>query len=136
MSETPAGPGVFCHIYSPRTPTPNQIHLSSLQPRLICANIVTCRTCLTVWERIKKGLSSAFGFLRKGGAFAPFVALAAPYADKLPGLKHVLENWTKDTEFGRQVRTGLGGFTFDSTFPFSEEGRNVGTELRYLWLVD
>ncbi len=62
-----------------------------------------CNVCVSVWERIKKGLSNAMNWLKKPSALQQFEDLAKPYAEKLPSLRYVMDHWTDDVEFGRQV---------------------------------
>ena len=55
---------------------------------------------LAVWEKIKRSVGS---WLRKSGPLDEFKAIAKDYAEKMPEIKHVIDNWTNDEEFGRQV---------------------------------
>ena len=55
---------------------------------------------LAVWEKIKRSVGS---WLRKSGPLDEFKAIARDYAEKMPEIKHVMDNWTNDEEFGRQV---------------------------------
>ena len=41
--------------------------------------------------------------MKKSGPLDPFVDIAKDYAEKKPELKHIMDNWTEDEEFGRQV---------------------------------
>ena len=41
--------------------------------------------------------------MKKPGPIDPFKDIAKDYAEKMPELKHIMETWRNDEEFGRQV---------------------------------
>ncbi len=43
-------------------------------------------------------------WLKKSGPLQQFEDLAKPYGEKLPSLRYIMDHWTEDVEFGRQVR--------------------------------